>query len=164
MAAFVFKETQKFTQIWIWAIILLVDGISVWALFFENPTKPTQAWENLAPLAILLLVNALFLSLTLKTQINSTSLSFSFFPFIQERKYSFGEIESMELVEYNSLLKYGGWGIRYNFDSWAYNTGGKFGIMVKTKSKKFLLGTHKPEEAQKAIEQFLATKSQNHGG
>lgn len=164
MAAYVFKETQKFTQTWIWAIILLVDGISVWALFFENPTKTTQGWENLAPLAILLLVNALFLSLTLKTQINSTSLSFSFFPFIRERKFQVNEIESLELTEYNSLLQYGGWGIRYNFDSWTYNTGGKFGIMVKTKSKKFLLGTHKPEEARKAIEQFLATKSQNHGG
>ena len=164
MATYVFKETQKFTQIWIWAIILLVDGISVWTLFFGNHLKPTEGWENLGIWTILLLVNALFLSLTIKTQINSTSLSFSFFPFIRERKFHFNEIESLELTEYNSLMQYGGWGFRYNLDYWVYNTGGKFGIMVKTKSKKFLLGTHKPEEARKAIEQFLAIKSQNHGG
>lgn len=163
MAQYVFKETQKFTQIWILAILLLVNSITVWGMFFTNPPKPTEGWENVVAITILLLVNGLLLSLTLKTRITSTSLSFSFFPFIQERKYSFGEIESMELIEYNSLLKYGGWGIRYNFDSWAYNTGGKFGIMVTTKSKKFLLGTHKPEEAEKAITHFLETKSQNHG-
>ena len=163
MVQYVFKETQKITQIWIWTLLLLVNSILVWGLFFANPPKPTEGWENVVPLSMMLLVNGLLLSLTLNTRISSTSLSFSFFPLIKERKYSFGEIESMELIEYNSILKYGGWGIRYNGDSWAYNTGGKFGILVTTESKKFLLGTHKPEEAQKAIAHFKENKSQNHG-
>jgi hypothetical protein len=99
----------------------------------------------------------------LSVKINGNSLVFDFFPLIRERKYQFEVIKSMELIEYNSLLKYGGWGIRYNFDSWAYNTGGKYGIMVHLKDKKFLLGTHKPAEVRKAIEQFNNFKLQSHG-
>jgi hypothetical protein len=164
MAEYTFKETQRFRQIWIWIILFLVNGLSVWAMFFANPPKPTEGWENLVPILILLLVNALFLSLRLKTQINSNSLRFSFFPLLREKSYSFDQIESLEVIEYNPLSNYGGWGIRFNFDSWAYTTGGNFGIMVNTKSKKFLLGTQKPEEAKKAIAHFFLFKSENHGG
>jgi hypothetical protein len=65
----------------------------------------------------------------------------------------------MELIEYNGLWEYGGWGIKWNGDSWSYTTGGKWGILVKTQDKKFLIGTQKPEEAKQAIAQFLAFKS-----
>ena len=163
MANFIFQENQRFRQAWIWVILIGITGISIWRLFFEN--VPTQAddWEKLIPITLLFLVSTLFFSLRLKTRIDHQKLRFSFFPFIKERSYAFEEIVSMEVIEYNSLLKYGGWGIRYNFESWAYNTGGKYGIMVTTESKKFLIGTHKPKEAQKAIAQFIEFKSQAHG-
>lgn len=163
MSHYLFKETQKFRQIWIWAILFGATAISIWGIFFTESSKPTEGWEKAVPLGVLLLVNSLFLSLKLKTRIDSESLSFSYYPFIRERKYKFKEIQSMELIEYNSLLKYGGWGIRYNWDSWAYNTGGRFGIIVKTKDKKFLLGTHKPEEVTKALKLYKEFKSQSDG-
>lgn len=64
----------------------------------------------------------------------------------------------MELVEYNGLWEYGGWGIKWNGDTWSYNTGGKWGVMVKTADKKFLLGTQKPEEVRQVIDRFKAFK------
>jgi hypothetical protein len=163
MAEYVFKETQKFNRIWIGAVLLLVTGITVWSSFFASPPKPSEGWEKILPLAIVLLVFVLMFSLTLKTRIDGNSLSFSYFPFIQTRKYLFHEIESMELIEYNGLLTYGGWGIKRNMDSWSYTTGGKHGIMVKTNKKKFLLGTQMPLEAQKAIDQFKEFNLQSHG-
>ncbi len=113
---------------------------------------------------MVVLVNTLVISLKLKIRIDSNSLSYSYFPFIKTRTYHFEEIESMELIEYNGLMDYGGWGIKWNLDSWSYTTGGKHGIMVKTNKKKFLLGTQMPFEAQKAIDQFTEFKFQSHGG
>lgn len=160
MSNLIFKETQRFTQLWIWMLLVFVAGIVFFSAFSLEEIKYS---DILIPMGIIGLVFTLFLALTLKTTIDSYSLSFSYFPFVWKRKYNFKEIESMELKEYNSLWEYGGWGIRYNFDSWAYNTGGRFGFMVKTKDKEFLLGTHKPEEAKKAVAVFKVYKSKNHG-
>lgn len=163
MSYYLFKETQSFRKIWIWIVLIGATAISIWGMFFTESSKPAEGWEKAIPLGILLSINSLFLSLKLKTRIDSQSLSFSYSPFISERKYWFEDIQSMDLIENNSLLKYGGWGIRYNWDSWAYNTGGRFGIMIKTKDKKFLLGTHKPKEVQKALEKYKEFKSQSNG-
>lgn len=161
MAEYIFQEIQRFRQFWIWGILILVTGIVVGSFFFSS--EATSDWDLAIPLGIIGLVFLFFIKLELKIRIDQYSLSFSYFPFIKERKYRFEEIDSMELIEYNGLLEYGGWGIKWNLDSWSYTTGGKHGILVKTKKKKFLLGTQKPEEAQKAIDQFNEFKSQSHG-
>jgi len=163
MRNYTFKETQKFNQLWIWMLLVFVIGITVYSSFYLSPSDPSFELEKLIPFGIVSLVILLFISLKLETRIDSDSSVFSYFPLIRKRKYDFNKIESMEFIVYNSLWEYGGWGIRINFDSWSYNTGGKFGIMVKTKDKKFLIGTHKPEEAKKAIALFDAFKSKNHG-
>lgn len=59
----------------------------------------------------------------------------------------------------NYVFKFGGWGIRYNFAMWEYNVSGNQGLIVTLKDKKFLIGTQKPEEMQKAIKQFKELKS-----
>jgi hypothetical protein len=155
MAKFVFKETQRFNQPWIWAIMVLVIGVTFYGIF----TQPIEGWEVIIPIIILGLVVMLFVTLQLKTRIDANGLSFSYFPLIGKRKYSIDQIEKLELIEYNSLTKFGGWGIRYNFTMWAYNVGGKYGLIVTLKDKKFLIGTQKPEEMQKAIKQFEELKS-----
>jgi hypothetical protein len=160
MAQYIFKETQRFTQPWIWAILLIVTGITVYGI----STQPFEGWEAIIPLLIVGLVIALIFSMQLKTRIDETGLTFSFFPLIKKRKYNLDQIESLELIEYNSLVKFGGWGIRYNLDMWGYNVGGKHGLIVTLKDKKFLLGTQKPVEIQKAIDQFMKIKQGNHGG
>lgn len=160
MGNYIFKETQRFTQLWIWMLMVFVAGIVFFRAFSLEEINYS---DILIPMGAIGLVFTLFLALTLKTTIDSHSLSFSYFPFIRKRKYNFTEIESMELIEYNSLWEYGGWGIRFNFDSLAYNTGGRFGIKVKTKDKKFLLGTHKPVEAKKAIAMFKAFQTKKYG-
>lgn len=161
MANYLFQEAQRIRRFWIWGITILVIGIVLSSIFLSSGTS--LDWGIVFPIGILALVYILLFKMELKTRIDQDSLSFSYFPFIKERKYRFEEIDSMELIEYNGLLEYGGWGIKWNLDSWSYTTGGKHGILVKTKKKKFLLGTQKPEEAQKAIDQFNEFKSQSHG-
>ena len=159
MAQDIFQETQRFRQIWIWALILGITGISLGSLFLFEKDAPLNIGDLAFPVGMLLLLNGLFLGLTLSTRITGNSLSFRYYPFTRWRSYTFEAIDAMELIEYNGLWEYGGWGIKWNGDSWSYTTGGKWGILVKTQDKKFLIGTQKPEEAKKAIAQFLAFKS-----
>ena len=159
MAKVVFQETQRFRQIWIWALILGISGFSISSLFLLEDKAPLALGDLAFPIGMILILNILFLSFTLTTRIEADSLSYRFFPFTRWRTFRFEEIEAMELREYNGLWEYGGWGIKWNGDSWSYTTGGKWGILVKTRGKKFLIGTHKPEEAKQAIAQFLAFKS-----
>lgn len=159
MAKVVFQETQRFRQIWIWALLLGITGISLGSIFFIEREAPLTFSDIAFPIGMLLLLNLLFLSFKLSTRIEEDRLSFRFFPFTRWRSYRLEEIEAMELVEYNGLWEYGGWGIKWNGDSWSYTTGGKWGILVQAQKKKFLIGTQTPEEAKKAIAQFLAFKS-----
>jgi hypothetical protein len=159
MAQDIFQETQRFRQIWIWALILGITGISLGSLFLFEKDAPLNIGYLAFPVGMLLLLNGLFLGLTLSTRITGNSLSFQYYPFTRWRSYTFEAIDAMELIEYNGLWEYGGWGIKWNGDSWSYTTGGKWGILVKTQGKKFLIGTQKPEEAKQAIAHFHAFKS-----
>ena len=159
MTQVIFQETQRFRQIWIWALILGISGVSLSSLFFLEDKPPLNFGDLAFPIGMILLLNILFLSFTLTTRIEGDSLSYRFFPFTRWRTFRFEEIETMELVEYNGLWEYGGWGIKWNGDSWSYTTGGKWGILVKTTNKKFLLGTQKPESVRQVIAEFKTRKS-----
>ncbi len=159
MTQVIFQETQRFRQIWIWALILGISGVSLSSLFFLEDKPPLNFGDLAFPIGMILLLNILFLSFTLTTRIEGDSLSYRFFPFTRWRTFRFEEIETMELVEYNGLWEYGGWGIKWNGDSWSYTTGGKWGILVKTTNKKFLLGTQKPESVRQVIDGFKTRKS-----
>ena len=159
MAKVVFQETQRFRQIWIWALLLGITGISLSSIFFMEREAPLTFSDIAFPIGMLLLLNLLFLSFKLSTRIEEDRLSFRFFPFTRWRSYPLDAIDAIELVEYNGLWEYGGWGIKWNWDSWSYTTGGKWGIRIQTKKKKFLIGTQTPEEAKQGIAHFLAFKS-----
>lgn len=151
----VFNETQRFRQIWIWIILLAVTSIAGVTMGYQLLRNPqVSIGELILPFGILLFVNGLFLSMRLNTRIGPSSLTFTYYPFLFKRTYKWEEIESMELIEYNGLLDYGGWGIKWNGDHWSNTTGGTHGILIKTKDKKFLLGTQQPTEVKKVIDHF----------
>jgi hypothetical protein len=156
----IFNETQRFRQVWVWAILLSVTVAGIASVSYAVATQPNLSFVDvLVPMALLLLVNALFYSLKLTTRITESSLSFRFKPFLGNRIYRFEDLESMEITSYSGLKEFGGWGIKWNGSYWSYTTGGTHGILIKTKDKKLLLGTQKPEEAKQAIAQFNEQKS-----
>jgi hypothetical protein len=159
MTAVIFQETQRFRQIWIWALILGISGFSISSLFLLENKAPLNFGDLAFPIGLILLLNILFLSFTLTTRIEANALSYRFFPFTRWRTFRFEEIEALELVEYNGLWEYGGWGIKWNGDTWSYTTGGKWGVIVKTTDKKFLLGTQQPEQIRQVIAEFKARNS-----
>lgn len=132
-----FKEVQKFTQWWLWLLLL-----SLGALFIY------MAPANLGAL-ILLIIGLLFLFIRLITRVDEEGIKFRFFPFIR-RAYQWYEIESAQVVDYGFV---GGWGIRL-FTSYGtvFNIKGSKGLAVVLKDgKKFCLGTQRPEELQRTL-------------
>ena len=160
----IFNETQRFRQIWIWVILLGVTALALGTMVNQLLNDPqTRLGELIIPVGVLFFVNGLFFSMRLTTRLDEYSLTFTYFPFLRKKVYPLSELVSMELIAYNGLLEYGGWGIKWNGDCWSYTTGGTHGILVKTKDKKFLLGTQNPEKAREAIEYFIEIKSSTYG-
>ena len=160
MTPTIFKETQRFRQVWIWTILLGITGIVGGAMTYQLINDPqTSLGELIFPIGLLLFINGLFFSMRLTTRLDASSLTFTYYPFLRKKVYPLSELVSMELIAYNGLLEYGGWGIKWNGDCWSYTTGGTHGILVKTKDKKFLLGTQKPEEAKQSIAKFNEQRS-----
>lgn len=137
MSGKVFRESQKFTQWWLWLMLLSIGAL----LFYAAPA-------NLGAL-ILLVISLLFLFMRLITKVDEEGVRFNFFPFVK-RAYSWNDIASARIVDYGFV---GGWGIRL-FTSYGtvYNVKGRKGLAVELKNgKKFCLGTQRPEELQKTL-------------
>ena len=88
----------------------------------------------------------------MKTKVYKDRIEINFFPFKIHKVYSFTIIEKMEVIKYNPIMDYGGWGIRLG----AYNISGNKGLKIHFINKNslkdsILIGTQKPEELSKII-------------
>jgi hypothetical protein len=165
MSRIYFKEEQKFTQVWIWMLLLAVSGIWIWQLiqqvFMGIPFGNNASSDLIVILTGLfpLLTIILFRFLTLETIINEEGVSYRFRPFQHKHKVIKAEdILRFEVKKYSPLKDYGGWGIRYGSakNGRAYNVSGNQGVLFEFKNgKKFLLGTQKPSEIRSALERLM---------
>lgn len=164
-----FSETQKFRQWWLW---LLFGGIGLMLaygmyqqLYLHQPfgDHPSSDLGLVSTFGLILLVMLLFLYLRLDTKVDSTGVSYRFFPFQLDYKIiAWNEIEKAYVRKYNPILDYGGWGLRIGLfgKGRAYNVSGNMGLQLELKNgKKFLLGTQRPEEMEKVLKDISGAKS-----
>ncbi|MDI3539155.1 MAG: hypothetical protein PWP14_1723 [Methanolobus sp.] len=150
-----FREEQKFNQLWLWVLVLVPVSIAWYAaieqlvfenLFGSNPASDSSTFLFLVLFGILL---PLFMSsLRLVTEVRGDGLYVRFHPFHRSyRKFPFDSIRSCKVQTYRPVRDYGGWGIRYGIKGKAYNVGGDKGLMLEfVNGKKLLIGSQKPEE------------------
>ncbi|MGJ5641135.1 hypothetical protein [Formosa sp. S-31] len=159
-----FKEEQKFTQWWIWLILIPVGFIPIKGIyqqlilgeqFGDQPMSDTGL--IIFSLFIFSLI-ALFAVMKLTTTIDKHGIRMHFFPFI--KKYvNWNEVKTAKLVNYGFV---GGWGIRmaskYGI---VYNIKGNKGLALELKGgENFLIGTQKENELKKVLEHIaINTKS-----
>lgn len=164
----VFTEDQRFSQWWLWLLLILVDGVVVFAmiqqLVFDKPFD-TAPMSNKALITIfigMVLLSAMLLSFRLKTRIDREGIHVKFFPFYgTEQHFSWDKIKAAYVRKYNPILEYGGWGWRYGLfgKGKAYNLSGKVGLQVEFKSgKRLLIGTRKGEELAKFLDEHGFTE------
>lgn len=160
-----FSETQKFKQLWIWFILLVVNGIFLIAIYQQiiqgNPMgdKPMSDVGLLIAALISLSMTLLFINFRLDTQIKEDGIYVRFFPFnISYRHHSWETIEKAYIREYSPIKEYGGWGIRYSFNGRgkAMNISGRIGLQLEFKNgKKLLIGTNKAEDIKPILSKLI---------
>jgi hypothetical protein len=164
-----FEESQRFSQIWLWIIIIGVSIIMVvqvpLSLIQESGDKPMSGTNMIILVVSLLFVvglNLLFLVAKLKTKINNDGIYITFFPFFTKPKnFPWNEIKEAYVRKYKPIWEYGGWGIRIRWNNRAYNTSGNMGLQLIMKDgKKVLIGTHKPEALDEFLKKYIFVENQ----
>jgi 4-amino-4-deoxy-L-arabinose transferase-like glycosyltransferase len=143
-----FKESQRFTQWWLWVILIICTILPLFSIFnlqkesaSDNPTSHT---DLIIYLVIIFAVIVLILFMRLKTEINQTAIKISFFPFVK-KTINWSDVKSAKIVNYGFV---GGWGIRLGTKyGIIYNINGNKGLALELlNGKKLLIGTQKESE------------------
>lgn len=159
-----FTEQQHFRQGWLWIILLLINGILISAVCKQILLGHSLSFTSLnnAELSTattgVLLVSLLIAILRLDTEISEDGVCYRFFPFqLTMKVISWERISQAYVRQYNPISEYGGWGIRIGIfgSGQAFNVSGNKGLqLIYDGGKKFLLGTNRPEDLQKALQQL----------
>jgi hypothetical protein len=166
MNSLVFRENQKFTQIWIWLIVLGILLLNIYAIiqqivykipFGNNPAPDNMLFVILIiPVALIIL----FLFSRLITTIDQQGIHYKYIPFHSKTKtIAFSDIKEVYVRDYNAIKEFGGWGLRIGFKKGsgrAFNVRSNHGIQILlSNGKRILIGTQKPTEAEIVVNTYF---------
>jgi hypothetical protein len=146
----VFVEKQKFTQWWLWLLLLglgLIPAIGVYQQLILGEPFGSKPMPDIGMVIFALFMFgfiAMFYFITLKTEIDQNEIRIHFFPFFK-KQIRWQDIKNAEVIKYGFV---GGWGIRLGTKYGpVYNIKGKIGLALELKTgKKLLIGTQKEDE------------------
>ena len=138
-----YVEVQRFPRLW-------VGGLFGAAGVFVVLVAPF----SLLSWAILVVVGAVLFSITLRTEVRADGVYVKLWPIHRSfRHVPWTEVERVEAIEYNSLTRAGGWGLRMTANEVTYNVGGSDGVSIERDEKRdVLLGSGRAEELAAAID------------
>lgn len=162
-----FMERQRFTQWWIW-VILLGTTVLFWHGAFQQLVLG-QPWGNRpASDAVLLilwlfggvLLPGMFLAIHLQTEVRQDGVYVRFAPFRRRfESWRFDEIFEIVPRDYSPLKEFGGWGIRAGPSGKAYTIRGHEGVqLVLRTGKRVLIGTQQPDRFMAAVARAKAAQ------
>lgn len=157
----IYREVQKFRQVWLWALVLAIAGMQCYAtveqLIFKKPFGDNPMQD--IPLIIYWVLfgiglPALLFFSQLITEVRDDGIYIRFFPFHRTfRRITFTEIKQCEVRTYHPLRDYGGWGIRIRCNGKAYNVSGNRGVQIELlNGDRLLIGSGRAEEFWRAIQ------------
>ncbi len=146
-----FHEEQRFWAAWIWVLLLTID------LPFLILVALTQEWVLLIGVVIVSSVAALFAVARLVVDVSAPEITVSFHFIWPTRRIRVADVKRAHAATYNSLLAYGGYGVRLGPRGWAFNTGGDEGVLVETNDgKRVMIGSRRAKELEAAIARAVA--------
>jgi hypothetical protein len=178
MEKILFKEEQRFTQWWLWGLLIFafaVGVVPIWYGLYKQVSTGTPWGDNptsdagLVIIAIFttLLMGGILILLRLTTlyiEIRIDGIYFRFPPFVQKwRSISKEEIEKYTVGKYNPIREYGGYGMRRSFGKYgrAYNVSGNTGVRLFLKNGKIiLLGTQRAQAMAYAMQKLIPEREQ----
>ncbi|MBX2967022.1 MAG: hypothetical protein KF845_12830 [Cyclobacteriaceae bacterium] len=158
-----FYESQKFTQWWLWMVILstciIITGISILEIYEQfvkgipygnKPMSDTGlVMFSVFSMALSIGLAWLFSTLELEIKIDRYGVHYRYFPIIPSWKtVSPATIKNWEVKKYFTL----GYGIRHGLGVKTLNVKGRMGLMLHFTNRRSLrLGTQKPDEIEEAM-------------
>src|SRR5699024_5858915 len=158
----VYYEIQRFHQVWLWILVLLLAAF-MWYITIKQIIFGVPMGDNPAPDLLLVIfwltfgiVFPVFMlwMCRLIIEVRSNGIYIRFAPFLKSYKsFLFKDIISYKRVVYNSLRRFGGWGIRFNAKGeTAYNISGKQGVELQLRNNTVVVGTKDSNELKKAMD------------
>ncbi|MBE0637958.1 MAG: hypothetical protein IH598_05520 [Bacteroidales bacterium] len=162
MPTIYFEEEQRFTQGWIFLLLIVPVTVIVWGVIqqvimgIQFGNNPAPDWVLILILAFMMLLAAFPFILKLKTLINKEGISYRFFPFHRSFKtITWDMVDKVYVRKYSPIGEFGGWGFRYGKNGKALNTSGNKGLQIEFRNgTKLLIGTQRPDELQKTLYQL----------
>lgn len=162
----IFIEKQRFTQWWIWLIIISINLLLVFMIINVITDASEKSFEVADSIGLgviffsLVLVNYFLTGTSLKTEINNEEIKIKFLPFIiKDKIIKWEDLTLCYVRQYSPIGEYGGWGYRFGImgKGKAFNIKGNMGLQLQfNDGKNLLIGTQKAEE----LKQFLKNINQ----
>lgn len=147
-----YTETQRFTQWWLWLILIGVWSSMVYSIITAPPQTNAAVYVSFG---IGILLPVLFWQMRLITRITEEGIYVRFIPFhFKEKFFAWETITASYVRTYSPLKEYGGWGIKYGFNGQGlvYNVAGNVGLQLQFKEgEAILIGTQKGEEIKQVL-------------
>ena len=162
----VFREVQQWNPLLRWSLVLLMLATAAATVVATT----AMMRDSSEPVALLLStacgvfipsgVALLAWTARLETEIRPDGVFVRYLPFhIHWRHFRSQELREFHARRYRPIREYGGWGIRYGRNGWAYNVSGNEGVqLVFTSGKTLLIGSKRPHELESAIRSIMNQK------
>ena len=158
MSKILFKEEQRFTQWWLWLLLIGIGVIPLYGIYNQLILGNVVGSKPMSNLGVIIfsvfvfLVIILFKLIKLKTEISNTELKLKFFPFLS-KTVKWDEVVSANIVDKGFV---GGWGVRiWTSYGTVYNVKGKKGLAIVLKDgSKFLVGTQNENDLKNVIKEI----------
>ena len=156
-----FKEEQKFSQWWLWLILIALGNIPLFGIYKQFILGEAFGNNPMSNLGLIIFsvfifgIIILFWFIRLKTEIDKNEIRINFVPFVK-RQYQWEDVKSAKIITY----KFVGYGIRTGgAHDVIYNTSGNKGLSLELfNGKKYLIGTQKEIELQALLKRMNKTK------
>ena len=170
-----FKEVQRFRTYWAWVGVIAANLLFTYAIVQQvllGISFGPKPLPNLALFLLELVPLLLFIflcSIRLRTSYDSTGIHYRYLPFqFRTTTIEWHELSDAYMRGYNSLLEYGGWGIRKGTAStgMAINTSASSnkGLQLRfPNGSSLLIGTRYPGEIEKIISRVMTEGRINRG-
>ncbi|GAB7258310.1 hypothetical protein [Polaribacter sp. OB-PA-B3] len=152
-----FIEKQKFTQWWIWLILIGLAIIPIYGIYEQlimgNPVGNTPVSNTGMIILSIFIFGFIYFNwyMTLITEINNDGIKMHFVPFVK-KTIKWNELKSIKIVNYGFV----GYGIRLGSKyGTVYNINGNKGLAIELKNgKKYVIGTQKEIELNNKLKKM----------
>ena len=164
------QEIQKINQKWLWVLLITTELCVIYKYLI---TRFIINIESLLSIGSITFVLIFIYSIKLRYTITPRAIHIRFFPILLKTKtISVAEIKKINLIQYDAILEYGGWGIKNGKSKKSYTTSGNRAICLELyNGKQILVGTqldldflyNKLIEINKYNQNIIIEKHENYG-